>query len=140
VSDLVVDASVTVKWFIPEIHSFEAQQLLAPGNALFGPDVLWPEFGNVLWKKVRRNEIDPTTARDAVRELEEIPLAIESSIGLTVDALQIATETGRTVYNCLYLTLARRLDCLLVTADRRFYNAMQGTPYAGTMLWVEDVP
>ena len=28
----------------------------------------------------------------------------------------------------------------MVTADRRLYNALQGCPYAGLILWVEDGP
>lgn len=36
----------------------------------------------------------------------------------------------RTVYDCLYLALAVREGCQMVTADERLYNRLQGTPLA----------
>jgi predicted nucleic acid-binding protein len=53
----VVDASVAVKWFVPEIHSAEALRLLSLYCELLAPDLLPSEFGNILWKKTRRGEI-----------------------------------------------------------------------------------
>ena len=51
----VVDASVGVKWFVPEVHAAEARQWRT------GPDELHTlafffdlEIANILWKKVRR--------------------------------------------------------------------------------------
>lgn len=43
------------------------------------------------------------------------------------DAFKIATETKRTVYDSLYLALAEAQGFSLVTADQRFYNALQTT-------------
>jgi predicted nucleic acid-binding protein len=48
--NVVVDASVTIKWFVPEPLSDEADRLLGGGDALFAPDLLLLEFGNTLWK------------------------------------------------------------------------------------------
>jgi predicted nucleic acid-binding protein len=46
----------------------------------------------------------------------------------------------RSLYDCLYLTLALRLRMRLVTADRRLLDALIGTVFASHVLWVEDVP
>ncbi|MEO8383259.1 MAG: type II toxin-antitoxin system VapC family toxin [Acidobacteriota bacterium] len=59
---VVVDASVAAKWFLPEIHSDAAARLLDPTIALYAPDLIVPEFGNILWKKIRRAEITPVEA------------------------------------------------------------------------------
>ena len=45
---VVIDASVAVKWFVPEIHSAAAARLLEPEIVLCAPDLIGPEFGNVL--------------------------------------------------------------------------------------------
>jgi predicted nucleic acid-binding protein len=37
--NVVVDASVTIKWFVPEPLSDEADRLLGGGDALFAPDL-----------------------------------------------------------------------------------------------------
>jgi hypothetical protein len=34
--------------------------------------------------------------------------------------------------------MAVRLDCRLVTADERLYNALKDGPLGGYILWVED--
>ena len=47
----VIDASVAVKWFIPEIHSQTAVKLLAGKKTLYAPDLIYAEVGNTLWKK-----------------------------------------------------------------------------------------
>jgi hypothetical protein len=48
-ADVVVDASVVIKWHVPEIHSDAALRLLRDdGPALHVPDLLFAEVGNIL--------------------------------------------------------------------------------------------
>ena len=53
----MVDASTTVKWYVPENHSDEAELLLNPQHEIFAPELIIPELGNIIWKKVRRGEL-----------------------------------------------------------------------------------
>jgi predicted nucleic acid-binding protein len=53
----VVDASVAIKWYAPEIYEQEATKLLHGNHAFHAPELIYPEFSNILWKKVRRGEI-----------------------------------------------------------------------------------
>jgi len=55
-------------------------------------------------------------------------------------AFEIANETGRSLYDCLYLSLAVSLDAQMVTADLRFYNALKDGDYRAKLLWIEDIP
>ena len=71
---VVVDASVAVKWFIPEALSSEARGLLAPEYELLAPDLLWVELGNALWKKHRRRELDAETAPRLLRDFARVPI------------------------------------------------------------------
>ncbi len=59
----VVDASVAMKWFVPEELSQEALTYLKDEHELLTPDLHWPEFANITWKKVRRNELSAEEAR-----------------------------------------------------------------------------
>lgn len=52
---IVVDASVAIKWFIPEIHATAAGRLLEKNLKLLAPDLIFAEIGNILWKKCRLN-------------------------------------------------------------------------------------
>ncbi len=135
----VADASIAVKWYFEEQYSDDAARLLHPTHTLLAPDLLIVEFANVAWKYVRRGAATVAEARRALNALLTVRLDLHASATVMPAAFDIACETGRTAYDSLYLALARLQGCQLVTADRRFYNAMQGTPYAGTMLWVEDV-
>lgn len=135
---VVVDASVAVKWFVPEIQSAAAQRFMEPGYRLCAPDLLWPEFGNILWKKQRVRQISLEAARRILSDFHRHRVAILPSEPFLRDALDIAERVGRTVYDSLYLAVAQRIGCRAVTADERLFNAVQGDPIAVHVQWIED--
>ena len=135
----VVDASVAVKWYVPEIHSAEASKLLNNANDLHVPDLAYAEFGNVLWKKVNRGELSRDDAADILVELSAVPWAVHASAPILSEALEIALDFGRTVYDSLYLATANLLGCQAVVADDRLHNSLQSTPLAQLVLHVRDL-
>lgn len=132
-SDLVIDASVAVKWYIPENRSPSAVEVLEAahhGDAnLHVPDLFYAEFGNVLWKKVRRGEIDQREAGRIIRALLRAPLQVHAAKEFLNVAVALAFKSGRTVYDCIYLALALLLRCELTTGDEKLANAVAGTPW-----------
>jgi predicted nucleic acid-binding protein len=135
---VVVDASVAAKWFVPEIHSEAAARLLDPAIVLCAPDLIGPEFGNILWKKARRGEITDAEARQILSAFRALPLEILPSSNLLPAALTLAMEFDRTVYDSLYLALAVAEDCVLVTADAKFHSAVAASPLAIHVQWLEE--
>lgn len=133
----VVDASVVVKWFVPEIHAEGAKRLLDPANELLAPDLLWSELGNAVWKKLRRGQLQHRHARSILEDFRHYPIRIAPAEPLAETALEIAADLGRSFYDCLYLALAERSDCSLVTADRKFYDAIRASAPARQIRWVE---
>jgi predicted nucleic acid-binding protein len=138
-SRLVVDASVAVKWFLTEPHSEHARGVLGRDHELLAPDLILPEFGNVMWKRMRGGEMTAEEAVAAVAALLQVPFQVRSSSELVVAALEIANRTQRTVYDALYLALAVSENAPLVTADERLFNALKDTPLRGHVVWVADV-
>ncbi|MBI5343684.1 MAG: type II toxin-antitoxin system VapC family toxin [Deltaproteobacteria bacterium] len=136
----VVDASVAVKWFVPEIHSDAAARLLDGPHELLAPDLIVAEFGNILWKKIQRKEITRDEGREIAKVFRSIPFTFVPSSDLLEAAMEIAHGIGRSVYDCLYLTLAVARRCRLVTADRRFFTAVGSTPFADNIRWLEEFP
>ena len=132
----VVDASVAIKWFVEEVHAAAARRLLADAYVLSAPDLLWPECGNILWKKVQRRELTAQEARLIREGLELQPFHIAPSRLLLEPALEIALDTGRTVYDSCYLALAMLTESQLVTADQRLFNALHQTDYAPYLVWI----
>ena len=136
----VVDASVAVKWFLPEIYSDAALRLLAHQHTLHAPDLIFSEFGNVLWKRVRKNEISKNEANATLECLLTLHLQVQPSQLLIPFALEIACGEHRTVYDNLYLAAAIALQSSLVTADAKFFRALSKGPFSPHVVWVEDIP
>jgi predicted nucleic acid-binding protein len=137
--DVVVDASVAVKWFVPEEHSAEAIQLLDVGFRRHIPVLLHSEVGQTIWKKVhQRKEIEAGDGRLILRGLMVAAIELHAVTPLLEPAFDIALTTGRTVYDSIYLALAVALGCKLVTADQKLYDALRGGPFNDDVLWVAD--
>ena len=140
--DLVVDASVAIKWYVPEVHSPEALRFMATAFAMHVPSFFAAECGNVIWKKVaQRREIGPDQGREILEGLLSYPQQIHEAATLVPLAFEMALALGNpklAVYDFLYLALAVDLDCPLVTADRTFYDALKVGPYAARSRWVAD--
>jgi predicted nucleic acid-binding protein len=114
---LVIDASVALKWVVPEILSAHADRILAGEHDLAAPDLLATEAANALWKKTLRSEISARDAREALDLLLHGGLTWHGTPGLLPRALDLARLSRHPVYDCVYLALAERLGAPLVTAD-----------------------
>jgi predicted nucleic acid-binding protein len=135
---VVVDASVCAKWVLLEDHTTEARGLLLRDCAFLAPDLVLCEVACVLWKRVRRGELSAADAGDVLTTFLDLPLRTYSHGTLIPRGLQIGLETGRSVYDSLYIALAESQECMLVTADRRLYNSTRSGPYAHRIAWVQD--
>jgi len=128
VSVFVVDASVVVKWFVPEIHSEAARHLLTLPHEYLAPDLLFAETANTIWKKIRRGELKLEEGRRLVADIGRIAVEAVACRALAEDAHALANATGRTVYDALYVALAVRLETRLITADDRLAAALGDMP------------
>ena len=136
---LVMDASVAIKWYLPEPHADAALRFLSDEFELVVPDLFFAEIGNVVWKRWRRHDIDARAVVDLLIALQAVPLAVRETRLLLDQAVEFGMTYGITVYDALYLAAAAAENIQLVTADRRLQNAVGGA-LAGRILWVEDRP
>ena len=136
-SAIVVDASVAIKWFLPEIHAEAARRVLAARRDLLAPDLIWAEVGNALWKQVHRAQLATETARGILQDFERFPLRTFQAKTLLEPAGELAVRFRLTVYDSLYLALAVGHRCSLVTADLVLCRSLSGTPLASSVTWVE---
>jgi predicted nucleic acid-binding protein len=121
---IVVDASVAVKWLLPEAGSDAARRLFDSGDELLGPALIRVEVAAAVARKSRFGEID---ARDAATAAElwfqSIHDGLVTLLPHEVDlprGFRLALELRHPVQDCLYLALAERLGAELFTADRKF--------------------
>ena len=115
----VVDASVAVKWVVPETLSAEADRLLGSEQPLLAPDLLLIEAANVLWKKIHRKELSAAEAGRALDVLSVSGVLLCPTQPLLGRALVMAQRLQHPVYDCVYLALSEREQATLVTADER---------------------
>ncbi len=71
-AQVLIDASVAIKWVVKEPGSAEAVLLL--DRRLVAPDLLCPECANILWKKVARGDLSRDEAEVAARALETVEI------------------------------------------------------------------
>ncbi|MBI4266075.1 MAG: type II toxin-antitoxin system VapC family toxin, partial [Acidobacteria bacterium] len=102
-SVFVVDASLVVKWFVPEVHSEAARRWLGASHDYIAPDLVFPEVGNAIWKKTRRGELSEDEGQRLVADISAIGVEAVSMRALLPDAHALAIATGVTVYDATYL-------------------------------------
>jgi predicted nucleic acid-binding protein len=126
----VLDASVALKWVLPEADSDKAIRLRDDfRNAaleFLAPDVFPAEVGHTLARAERRKIITPPLGSVFLADvLSTPPQLFPSYPGLITRAFAIASQRRAGVYDCLYVALAEREGCELITADDRLVKNLQ---------------
>ena len=138
-SVFVVDASLVVKWFVPEVRSEAACRWLSASHEYITSELVFPETGNAVWKKIRRRELSEDEGRRLVVDISAVGVETVPMRALLSDAHALAVAAGVTVYDAMYLTLAVRLDTQVITADDRFARKVAEHPlFAPHVRAVED--
>jgi predicted nucleic acid-binding protein len=125
----VLDASVGLKWVMNEVDSDKARRVRDDFRKaiveLLAPDCYVLEAAHGLTKAERRGIVT-----DSGKLWDELMLDcpdLYHSITLMVRAIQISRQFHQAVYDCLYVALAEREGCELLTADDRLIRSLQPT-------------
>jgi predicted nucleic acid-binding protein len=127
VNTFVIDASIALKWVVEEDGTAEALSLRRHAK-LIASELLSVECANILWKKVRRDELSAGEASLAARLLQTADLEYLPTRHLLEAATQAAIELDHPAYDCLYLVLAAETSCRFVTADEHFVRKLSQRP------------
>lgn len=127
---IVVDASVVAKCYLPEEGSEVADALLRSGRPLMAPDIIQQEVASAILKQHRLNLLAAANTRIALEQwlahMDERLIQFIPARGLLEDATLLALQLKHPLYDCLYLSLAVRERCPLVTADVRLCERANG--------------
>ena len=119
----VLDASVAVKWVLPEIDTPRAQALRDDFrnhiHELIAPDIFPVEVAHALTRAERRGLIKPREADPKLADVLVTAPDLHSHLPLLRRAVEISSQWRIGVYDCLYIALAEREQCQIVTADLR---------------------
>ncbi|OGZ43972.1 MAG: hypothetical protein A3J55_00885 [Candidatus Ryanbacteria bacterium RIFCSPHIGHO2_02_FULL_45_17b] len=121
---IVLDASVVIKWLQEEAGSEEARvferQHVSGEDVVGVPDLLYYEVANVLRHKSGITEEGGLAVMDILTGMEL--QAFNFSLKELKEVYSLAHSHNITVYDALYVYLARQLHCPFVTADRKLYQ------------------
>lgn len=123
----VLDASVVIKWFIPEGDRAAAMALRVSSARFAAPDLLFVELSNIVWKLVKRSEIEPEPAAAIIHAISTAPWLVHSNQSLARDATDLALASGVSASGASYVALAMRLNTRCITADRKLIERLRGT-------------
>lgn len=138
--EVVVDASVAVKWVVEEDHSANAALLLSY-DSLYAPAHWRAEAINVLWARIVRGDLTAADAQERMLVLNRAPVVDVPIVDLMPRACAIAVAQSVTIYDALYVALAEQRDAALVSADQKLIrNVSSDTTLGHRVLWVGDLP
>ncbi len=123
----VLDSSVVIKWFSQEEYTELAlgirDSFVEGYSEIVVPDLQLYEIANALRynKNLKLPEVD-----DAVKSLIDVGIKIVVPTKEVMEtALSIAYEFDLTVYDAYFIALAKELDFVCVTADKKLYDKIK---------------
>jgi predicted nucleic acid-binding protein len=137
---LVIDANVLIKLYVPEVLSQKADSLFRDaengGIELIAPDLIYPESGNILWKKQRLKELSRPDVEEITEAILSLPLVVEPVKLLLPLAVDIAIGYNITVYDAAYVALATVYKTALITADKKLVDTLSKTILTKNLRWL----
>jgi predicted nucleic acid-binding protein len=119
----VVDASVVVRWIVPERGAERALELLARSIDWIAPRLMLAEVAGALRRKVTAGELTAALAAEGLDFVLGIvargALRLHRDETVIRSALALSIAHQHKVPDCLYLALAEDTGAALATADFR---------------------
>lgn len=133
---LVLDASLAVKWLVREEFSDQALALERDSSrdfvALTAPPDFFSEVANAVYQRVRTGDpekhLSLAEAEVALDRFARVQIQLHLPPGLSQHALRLAHDLALpSMYDALYVVLARLVQAPLWTGDRRLFNAVRSS-------------
>lgn len=119
----VLDSSVGFKWFLPEPGTDKALKLRDDFRSgvieLTAPDVFGIEVAHAITRAERANRITTAEGERCMKTMLMLLPALHESLSLLPRAYELSSQFRIGIYDCLYVALAEREGCEVVTADQR---------------------
>lgn len=129
----VIDASVCIKWFVSPNEKFVVnakklrQDLLNKRVLLIAPDLLLYEVSNAL---SYNTNLTKAAVIEAIKSLNLMNIKyvkpLEQILKITINLKFLKNIT---VYDAIYLGLAKFVNAQLLTADEKLYNSVKELGY-----------
>jgi predicted nucleic acid-binding protein len=91
---------------------------------LIAPELLIAECANILWKKVRLDELSKAEALTAAPLLQAADIELLPMQILFEATTRMSIEIDNPAYGCIYVVMAVENKCQFVTADQRLLRKL----------------
>lgn len=126
----VLDSSVAVKWALPEPGSAKALALrddvLNQIHEIIAPEVFASEVAHALTKAERQKIIPVGEAATNLTDIMDAGPTLLPFLPLLARAVEISSATRIAVTDCIFVALAEREGCEVLTADDRLVKNLPG--------------
>jgi predicted nucleic acid-binding protein len=127
-SRIVIDASAAAALLLPDEAAPVGLDEMAHA-ALDAPWLFWAELRNILIVSERRGRLPAGAAETFLSAIDGLGVRLDATPS-EPDVMGLARMHGLTVYDALYLELARRLGAPLATLDGRLAEAARRSSVA----------
>ena len=116
---IVLDCSAGMEIALGTDEGRALRTLLLPEEEVIAPSLYSIEAVNVAWKLVHRAVMEKNEAKGLIQDALALPDRLVPADDMLVEAFALAVSLDHSVYDMLYLVLARRNDATLMTGDKR---------------------
>ena len=119
---IVLDASAAIEWLLQSPAGIKIdKRIFSVSESLHVPHLLDIEVAQVLRRYVREKTIPAQRGREALEDLNGLPLSRYPHDFLITRVWELRSTL--TAYGAVYVALAEALDAPLLTCDRRLASA-----------------
>ena len=130
----VIDSSVLVAVLTPEEYSEWAEEILDKVDEWVSLELVYYEVANAIWKKYKKLRIiGRKEAYEAIdKALDTLKYIIKTYpySELLRESFKAAEELNITVYDAVYITLAKKLNAKFITLDEELHRRLEDTEYS----------
>jgi predicted nucleic acid-binding protein len=125
----ILDSCVALKWILKEIDTDKALQLrddFRNGiHELLAPDIFPVEVVHSITRAERQGRISQAEGLSSFQDIIALLPDLRSHLPLLPRAYSTSSAIRIGVYDCLYVALAEREGCELVTSDEKLIKNLQ---------------
>lgn len=141
---IVFDASLAVKWYLPEAGALEARAAFqSHAGQIVAPDIILTEVISAMVRRGNINKAERSASEACITKFlglvdEGFVSALPMRPRQMEQASRHALDLGHPLKDCLYLVLAMELGCKLITCDTKFAAKAKHVWSGVTLLGADD--
>jgi len=119
----VLDSSAAVEFILNRTGKESIESFLLTADSVIAPDIFISEISNVFWKYHKFESLRLDICEELIEKSIQLIDRFESSNELYRESFHLSCENNLTVYDSLYMVLARRNHASLLSIDKKLNEA-----------------